>query len=102
MKSRYESVCKIHHVIFMLMVTDIHSKYTTLDAIRDELRLNPSRLEERNCFGFNTSDLQTRNTPLLSSAEFGNVCANFFCQLVPTMKLKTLFVSSLQTTASND
>ncbi len=42
---------------------NLHDKNITLSAIRPELRLHPSRLEER----------KEEDTPLMSAAEFGNV-----------------------------
>ena len=50
---------------------DIHSEHITLDALQEELRINPCRLEEKK--GGNGWDPTEGNSPLTSSAGFGNL-----------------------------
>ncbi len=51
---------------------DFHSEHITLEALQDELKVNPTLLEERRAG--NSSDLpHAGNTLLMSSAQFGNV-----------------------------
>ncbi len=51
-------------VPFEMRGVDVHSSRITLKALQAELSANPMRLEELKEWG---------NTPLMSSAEFGNV-----------------------------
>ncbi len=52
----------------------IHSKHIALDAIQEELRLNPWRLEEKKVKYNDTHfDSHVGNTPLMSSVRFENV-----------------------------
>ncbi len=55
----------------LVFAVDIHSELTTLDAFQEELRINPSRLEEWEV-GINKLHPQVENTPLMSAAVFGN------------------------------
>ncbi len=53
-------------------IFDMHFKHTTHEDLQAELRVHPWRLEEKKAE--NTKhNLQSGNTPLMSSAEFGNV-----------------------------
>ncbi len=51
---------------------DIHSPDITVKAIRADLRKNPRRLEEKK-EGSIRDDPLAGNTPLMSSAEMGNI-----------------------------
>ncbi len=51
-----------------ISAVDVHSERITLDALQEELRTNPSRLEEKKGNGWDEG-----NTPLISSAGFGNL-----------------------------
>ncbi len=53
-----------------ISAVDFHSKHITLDALQEELRVNPWKLEEKN--GGTQWDFGG-NTPLISSAAFGNL-----------------------------
>ncbi len=44
-------------------IVDIHSKHISLEALQEELRVTPSRLEEK----------KAGKTPLLCSVDFGNI-----------------------------
>ncbi len=54
-----------------ISAVDVHSEHITLDMIQEELRVNPWRLEEKK--GANDWDTHEGNTPLISSAAFGNL-----------------------------
>ncbi len=56
-------------------VLDIHSKFVTLDDLRDEFRVNPLRLEERKVRKKNEGPdgPVEGNTSLITAAVFGNV-----------------------------
>ncbi len=54
-------------------VVDIHSNHITLATLRDQLRANPTRLEEKKVKKDDGFDCQEENTPLISAADFGNV-----------------------------
>ncbi len=68
---------------------DIHSEHIRLEAIQDELRVNPSRLEEE----------KEGKTPLMSSAEFGNdLICEFLLSLGANVEAKSevlIFIDSL-------
>ncbi len=49
---------------------DVHSFYITLEAIREELRMNPWRLEKKKG---GSEWYSAGNTPLISSTVFGNL-----------------------------
>ncbi len=55
-----------------ISAVDIHSEHITLDALQQELRINPWRLEEKKG-GNGWQSTDEGNTPLISSAEFGNL-----------------------------
>ncbi len=52
-----------------ISAVDVHSQDITLEALQEELRINPSRLEEKK--GGNYWD--QANSPLISLADFGNL-----------------------------
>ncbi len=54
-------------------VVDIYGEDITMETIQEELRANPSRLEEKKDSDSRyRQDFDEGNTPLISSAKFGN------------------------------
>ncbi len=58
-------------MITKIRVVNIHSKRITLDALQEELRMKPWRLEEKNVG--DRDHIFAGSTPLMSSAAFGNL-----------------------------
>ncbi len=56
----------------MNRVVDIHSQHITLETLQNELRSNPTRLEEKKV-GNNWDIPHAGNTPLMTSVEFQNI-----------------------------
>ncbi len=54
-------------------VVDLHSNQITLDVLRNELRTNPSRLEERKERDKHYRDLRAGNTPIMTAVCFENM-----------------------------
>ncbi len=73
------------------IIVDIHSKHITLDELRDELRVNPSRLEEKKMKIYGSLGI----TPLMASVLEMWRRLHFFYQLALTSMPKTMFEFSL-------
>ncbi len=60
-----------------MSTVDVHERDITVDAMKEELRENPFRLEERKIPIVITHDTREEehdgNTPLVSAAKYGNV-----------------------------